>query len=270
MFKFFKLNTKKSFIRFYSDSIAVGLYSNGELTNKAKMVNEKLDGLITEYINVLELKGKEGEKTFIMNIKEESLPKRIALIGIGEKKTDVNEKRESARNASGNAVSFLKKSGSKKIMLEDFGDIEGCSEGSHLSNYKYEHNKTNEENIKIEIIEEEKLTKEEIKKWEDGKIKAEAQNFARNLMNTPSNLMTPSIFASTVSSRVSSLHSPHVTLNVFDRNWINEKKMGCFESVTRGSNEPPVFLEMVYKKEKIDHLLLWLEKLFVLIQEEFV
>eukprot|EP01091_Cochliopodium_minus_P018311 TRINITY_DN738_c0_g1_i1.p1 TRINITY_DN738_c0_g1~~TRINITY_DN738_c0_g1_i1.p1 ORF type:complete len:314 (-),score=98.95 TRINITY_DN738_c0_g1_i1:8-949(-) len=69
-------------------------------------------------------------------------------------------------------------------------------------------------------------------------------------MNLPSNLLTPTLFANNVSNHVSSLQSPSVKVNVYDREWINKMGMGCFESVTRGSNEPPVFLEMIYKTKE--------------------
>ncbi len=34
-----------------------------------------------------------------------------------------------------------------------------------------------------------------------------------------------------------------------DKNWIEEKKMGCFLGVAQGSVEPPVLIEMKYKKK---------------------
>lgn len=38
--------------------------------------------------------------------------------------------------------------------------------------------------------------------WEQGAISAEAQNFARKLMDTPANLMTPSLFVDAVSAQL--------------------------------------------------------------------
>ena len=78
------------------------MYSDGELTPKAKQINEKLSGLIEEYKETLVLKGKEGEKTFILNNRDKALPNRIALIGLGEKKSDPFELREQARTGAGN------------------------------------------------------------------------------------------------------------------------------------------------------------------------
>ena len=41
-----------------------------------------------------------------------------------------------------------------------------------------------------------------------------------------------------------SLNVSGVTVNVRDRAWAEAQKMGSFLSVARGSDEPPVFLEV--------------------------
>ena len=38
--------------------------------------------------------------------------------------------------------------------------------------------------------------------WERGRVLADAQNFARDLMDTPSNLLTPTMFVDRVSERL--------------------------------------------------------------------
>ena len=113
-------------------------------------------------------------------------------------------------------------------MVEEFGDIEGSSEGSHLANYKYQYK---EETETVEIMEDSNMNQNEKKSWETGKTKASAQNFARNLMNSPSNLMTPTLFAQNVENHLSFLQSDNLSINVRDIDWIKQMKMGCFESV---------------------------------------
>lgn len=62
-------------------------------------------------------------------------------------------------------------------------------------------------------------------------------------METPANLMTPTIFADRVRQRC----EPHgVKVTAHNKEWAAEQKMGSFLSVTRGSAEPPVFLELNY------------------------
>ena len=73
-----------------------------------------------------------------------------------------------------------------------------------------------------------------------------AQNHARKLAETPANMMTPTIFAETAQKILSELKNPNITVNVHDRDWAVEQKMGAFLSVGRGSEEPLKFLEIIY------------------------
>ena len=76
-------------------------------------------------------------------------------------------------------------------------------------------------------------------------IYAEAQNFARTLMETPANYMTPTRFTEYVQSKFDGLSK--VEIIVRDKYWVEEKKKGSFLSVSKGSSEPLKFLEMHYK-----------------------
>lgn len=77
-----------------------------------------------------------------------------------------------------------------------------------------------------------------------GTVKAQAQNWARELADTPANLMTPTIFSERVSSVLTQLG---VDVKIHNENWASDKKMNSFLSVARGSVEPPKFLEISYK-----------------------
>lgn len=79
--------------------------------------------------------------------------------------------------------------------------------------------------------------------WQMGIIKAQAQNWARELADTPANLMTPTIFSLKVTEVLTPLG---VDVQVHDKSWAVQKKMGSFLSVARGSSEPPKFLEISY------------------------
>ena len=80
--------------------------------------------------------------------------------------------------------------------------------------------------------------------WKVGKIKADAQNWARKLADTPANIMTPTVFCNEVSSALFDLP---IQVIIHDKAWAQEKKMGSFLSVSRGSEEPPKFLELHYE-----------------------
>jgi len=83
-----------------------------------------------------------------------------------------------------------------------------------------------------------------------GRVLGAAQNLARELMDTPANHMTPTIFA----DRVESLFrgNDDVTVIVRDQSFAEEHKMGSFISVSRGSAEPLRFVEIHYRGGKLD------------------
>lgn len=55
--------------------------------------------------------------------------------------------------------------------------------------------------------------------------------------------MTPTVFCNEVSSVLTALG---IQVIIHDKTWAEEKKMGSFLSVSRGSAEPPMFLELHY------------------------
>lgn len=81
--------------------------------------------------------------------------------------------------------------------------------------------------------------------WQTGKVYAEAQNWARELKETPANLLTPTIFCKLVEEKFKGLHN--VSLVAHDEAWARSKSMGSFISVTQGTEEPAKMLEIQYK-----------------------
>jgi leucyl aminopeptidase len=78
----------------------------------------------------------------------------------------------------------------------------------------------------------------------EAQIIGESQNFTRDLVNEPSNRMTPTILgerAKKMSAEVG------LKCEVYGPDWIKEKKMGAFWSVAQGSDEPPAMIVMTYE-----------------------
>ena len=82
--------------------------------------------------------------------------------------------------------------------------------------------------------------------WQRGVLFASGQNLARRLMETPANEMMPTKFAETVEENLKSASSK-TDVFIRPKSWIEEQEMGSFLSVAKGSEEPPVFLEIHYK-----------------------
>ncbi|MGH9600813.1 MAG: leucyl aminopeptidase family protein, partial [Terriglobales bacterium] len=80
----------------------------------------------------------------------------------------------------------------------------------------------------------------------DARILGESQNFTRELVNEPSNRLTPTILGERARKMAESVGSPYLTCEVLGADKIKELKMGAFWSVAQGSDEPPALIVMRY------------------------
>ncbi len=76
-----------------------------------------------------------------------------------------------------------------------------------------------------------------------GRTIAEAQNFARDLVNEPSNKLTPTILAQKAQAMAK---EAGLAVEVLDEKKIAELKMGALLSVAQGSVEPPRMIVITY------------------------
>ncbi|MGA3104890.1 MAG: leucyl aminopeptidase [Terriglobales bacterium] len=79
-----------------------------------------------------------------------------------------------------------------------------------------------------------------------GRIVAESQNFARDLINEPSNRMTPTIMAERAKKMAADVG---LKCEVMDGDKIRQLKMGAFWGVSQGSDEPPALIVLRYEPQ---------------------
>ena len=84
---------------------------------------------------------------------------------------------------------------------------------------------------------------------EQGRIIGESQNFTRELVNEPSNRMTPTMMAEHARRMVESLNLPELKIETYGADKIKELKMGAFWSVAQGSDEPPALIVARYEPQ---------------------
>jgi leucyl aminopeptidase len=77
----------------------------------------------------------------------------------------------------------------------------------------------------------------------EAQIIGESQNFTRDLVNEPSNRMTPTILADRAKKMCQEVG---LHCEVYGADKIKELKMGAFWSVAQGSDEPPALIVMKY------------------------
>lgn len=85
--------------------------------------------------------------------------------------------------------------------------------------------------------------------WLLGTQKAKAQNFARELMETPANKMSPTRFARNV---VLGLCDSGISIEIKVRDWIESHGLSSFLAISDGSVEPPIFMELTYNGSTSD------------------
>ena len=78
----------------------------------------------------------------------------------------------------------------------------------------------------------------------EAQIVGESQNFTRDLVNEPSNRMTPTILADRAKKMCAEVG---LKCEVYGAEKIKEMKMGAFWSVAQGSDEPPALIVMKYE-----------------------
>src|SRR6185312_12191899 len=79
---------------------------------------------------------------------------------------------------------------------------------------------------------------------EDGRIIGESANFARDLINEPSNRLTPRMLASRAEAMAK---EAGLEIDILDEKRIAELKMGALLGVAQGSEEPPRVIVVRYR-----------------------
>ncbi|CAG9822474.1 unnamed protein product [Phaedon cochleariae] len=251
--RFLRLSlTAKVFTRFSSSNprngLVLGVYTDADnngvqMTPCAQKYNECSNGKLMEQIRLAGNEVKAG-KTFVFWGLDNEF-QSVAVVGLGKKCEESDDlelicrEKEAVRVAASAGCRALDAAGVKNIQVENFSDPESAAEGSLLGTWKFQEYKTKKEAPpQIALFDPQERT---ACAWQRGVAKADAQNLARRLADTPANLLTPTIFA----QRIQELLAPlGVAVTVRDHKWAEQQRMGAFLSVSRGSTEPPKFVEL--------------------------
>jgi leucyl aminopeptidase len=121
-------------------------------------------------------------------------------------------------------------------------------EGALVGNFDPDYYRSDRKNQKIDdlaIVAGNNVNKSELEKAAgEAQIIGESQNFARDLVNEPSNRMTPTILADRAKKMCQEVG---LKCEVYGADKIKEMKMGAFWSVAQGSDEPPALIVMKYE-----------------------
>jgi leucyl aminopeptidase len=175
--------------------------------------------------------------------------KRILLVSGGGAK---NFKAYDLRRVAGAAVRALKSRGIRSFAFIAPSSIpaeeavRAIVEGAFIGNFDPDYYRSDRKDQKIDaltiIVTGDKTSLE--KAAAEAQIVGESQNFTRDLVNEPSNRMTPTILADRAKKMCQEVG---LKCEVYGADKIKEMKMGAFWSVAQGSDEPPALIVMKYE-----------------------
>ncbi|XP_073430733.1 cytosol aminopeptidase [Dendrobates tinctorius] len=171
----------------------------------------------------------------------------VVTVGLGKQSPGVhqqelwNESKENIRAAVSAGCRHMQDLEIAHVDVDPCGDAQAAAEGAVLGLYEYDELKAKKKK-KVSTM---PYGSEELDAWQKGVSYAKGQNLARYLMESPANYVTPSKFAEIIQQKTGAL-GDGVKVLTRSKSWIEEQQMGAFLSVAKGSDEPPVFLEIHY------------------------
>ncbi len=211
---------------------------------------------ISRAVNSKDFSGRQGQ-TMLLHVSKINSP-RLLLVGLGKRGAICHEK---IRQAGSKAFAAVKEIGIEDAALSTrtFSHIpEGVSlvqspafyflEGGFLGMYRFEKYKTANNNGKLKKVISSVTVLSDDKNfpsaWLDKIISA--TYLARDLINTPSNDLTPAALAKLAGS----FTGKRVSVKVLERRDVEKEGMGAYLSVTKGSDQPLKFIVIEYKGGK--------------------
>jgi leucyl aminopeptidase len=230
-----------------TEALAVVLFeAEGGDLGAGSDYDTRTQGLIRELYNSKEFTGKTLE-TVLIHRPIGFKARRLLLIG-GGKPEEFTLAR--LRQTAGVAVRALKTKGVKRLALVPAGRFEArdavqaVTEGAELATYEPDAYKTED---KTPMPVEEAWILEDpahVSSMERGRVIAEAQNFARRLVNEPGNRLPPGVLGRQAAEMAD---AAGLTIDLLQRQRLEELEMGALLGVAQGSVEPPVLIVVRYR-----------------------
>ena len=232
------------------DALVVGVFEGEKLEDGALAeINKRSNGVLASLIETGEFTGKSGESAYVHN-PGDMKSRRLLLLGFGKKDEFTND---DVRKLAGTAARALrgKKAKSFAILRRSqlpIGDsAQAATEGALISLFdpdKYHTSDKTENQLQEMILAVASTDVDEVKRSiERGKVVAEATNFAREIINEPANVITPT----ELSRRAESVAKEYgLAIDVLDDARMKELGMGALLGVAQGSAEPAKLIVLTY------------------------
>ncbi len=227
-----------------------------KIHNDVQELDKQLGNIISNLRREQKFDGSEG-KMLVVPTYGKIPADYVVLVGVGSKK---KANLDTIRRAGANSIKKAKELKVEKILLnvESLSPVRALGskraqamvEGALLGNYSFDKYLSKKDNFKFKNIDirvkrSHKLESEET--IEVGRILAEAQNFTRDLVNEPGNVITPVKLAE-IAEDLAKEYGFEV--KIYDEKQIEKMGMNAYLAVARGSANPPRFIHLTYNPKK--------------------
>ena len=218
-------------------------------------VDHALDGAITQLIQDGEVRGKKGETTLIHTLGKIA-PSRVLVAGLGKAESFTEE---TVREVMASSCRYLRKLGLEQVAtiahgsgiagLDARSSGQAIAEGSILGLYRFKNYLTQSEDVsrelnELSIVERDSSKLGELERGvERGRLMAEAAILARDMVNEPANVLTPTRMEE-IARQVA--EEEGLEIEVLERQHMEELGMGALLGVAKGSDQPPKLIRLQY------------------------
>jgi len=244
-------------VRVKADAIAIGLFSDGNPSASFTQLNTALGGVLADMRQRGEIRGREREVSVLPGGRRVAA-KRVIIIGLGER---ANLHPSSFARFAGLAVraAATRTLSSVAIALPEplpfaaDAAVENAAEGAVMATfnpapYRSKPNgKPNAVSTVTLVVEKAAAVKSLQQAADRGVILGNAANQVREMVNLPSNDMTPTHLA----QRAKAFAKKHgLKVTVLDRAEMKRLGMGSMLSVAAGAEQPPKVIVLEYRGDK--------------------
>jgi leucyl aminopeptidase len=232
------------------DALVVGM-SEGERPDEGVLadINKRAGGVIASLIETGEFTGKSGESAYI-HATGQMKARRLLLLGAG-KPADLTT--DGVRKMAGTAARMLRGKKARSFAWVRRSDLaiaesaQVATEGALLSLFepdKYHTSEKTEDHLDTMILAAAHGDLEEARKGvERGRTIAEAANFAREIINEPGNVLTPTELARKADEVAKACG---LEIDILEEGQMKELGMGSLLGVAQGSAEPAKLIVLRY------------------------
>ncbi len=240
----------RKFYEIECDALAVSVFE-GEKPESGVLaeIDKRTGNVLTSLIETGEFVGKPGESAYVHSTGDMKA-RRLLLLGAGKRE---EFRTDNVRRMAGTAARTLRGKKARTFAFLRRSDLavsesaQAATEGALLALFepdKYHTNDKTENHLDQMILATNGDNNDEAKAGiERGRIIAEAANFGREVINEPSNVMTPTELARQAEEVAKSYG---LELDVLEESQMKELGMGSLLGVAQGSAEPAKLIVLSY------------------------